>query len=67
MSKFGAYLKTKDFRKTILLASGAVIVVVLIAFFSLGRIRNSPRALRLRTYKRDPARELLGRTGCEGD
>ena len=36
MSKFGAYLKTKDFRKTILLAVGSVIVVVLIAFFSLG-------------------------------
>jgi beta-lactam-binding protein with PASTA domain len=35
MSKFGAYLKTKDFRTTILLAIGSVIVVVLIAFFSL--------------------------------
>jgi beta-lactam-binding protein with PASTA domain len=35
MSKFGSYLKTKEFRKTILLAIGSVIVVVLIAFFSL--------------------------------
>jgi eukaryotic-like serine/threonine-protein kinase len=35
MSKFGAYLKTKDFRKTILLAIGSTIVVVLIAFYSL--------------------------------
>lgn len=35
MSKFGAYLKTKDFRKTILLAIGSVIVVALIAFYSL--------------------------------
>jgi beta-lactam-binding protein with PASTA domain len=35
MSKFGAYLKTKDFRKTILLAIGSVIVVTLIAFYSL--------------------------------
>ena len=35
MNKFGAYLKTKDFRKTILLAIGSVIAVVLIAFFSL--------------------------------
>ena len=36
MSKFGAYLKTKSFRNTILLAIGSVIVVVLIAFYSLG-------------------------------
>jgi beta-lactam-binding protein with PASTA domain len=36
MSKFGAYLKTKSFRNTILLAIGAVIAVVLIAFYSLG-------------------------------
>lgn len=36
MSKFGAYLKTKSFRNTILLAIGAVILVVLIAFYSLG-------------------------------
>jgi len=35
MSKFGSYLKTKDFRKTILLAIGATIAVVLIAFYSL--------------------------------
>jgi beta-lactam-binding protein with PASTA domain len=36
MNKFVAYIKTKDFRKTILLAIGSVIAVVLIAFFSLG-------------------------------
>jgi beta-lactam-binding protein with PASTA domain len=36
MSNFGAYLKTKQFRNTILLAIGSVIVVVLIAFYSLG-------------------------------
>jgi len=35
MSKFGSYLKTKEFRKTILLAIGSVIVLVLIAFYSL--------------------------------
>lgn len=35
MSKFGSYLKTKDFRRTILLALGSVIVVALIAFYSL--------------------------------
>jgi beta-lactam-binding protein with PASTA domain len=33
---FFAYLKTKSFRNTILLAIGSVIVVVLIAFYSLG-------------------------------
>jgi beta-lactam-binding protein with PASTA domain len=36
MSKFVDYLKTKSFRNTILLAIGAVIIVVLIAFYSLG-------------------------------
>lgn len=36
MSKFGDYLKTKSFRNTILLAIGTVIVVALIAFYSLG-------------------------------
>lgn len=40
MSKFGAYLKTKEFRKTILLAIGSVIAVVLIAFFSLSFYTN---------------------------
>src|SRR5476649_1203877 len=35
MSNFWAYLKTKSFRNTILLAIGSVIVVVLIAFYSL--------------------------------
>ncbi len=40
MNKFGAYLKTKDFRKTILLAIGSVIAVVLIAFFSLSFYTN---------------------------
>jgi beta-lactam-binding protein with PASTA domain len=35
MNKFGAYLKTKSFRNTLLIAIGSVIGVVLIAFFSL--------------------------------
>src|SRR6202012_1373717 len=35
MSKFGAYLKTKDFRKTILLAICSVLFVVFVAFFGL--------------------------------
>lgn len=36
MNKFWAYLKTKSFRNTILLAIGSAIVVVIIAFYSLG-------------------------------
>lgn len=36
MSNFVAYLKTKSFRNTVLFAIGSVIVVVLIAFYSLG-------------------------------
>jgi beta-lactam-binding protein with PASTA domain len=36
MNKFWAYLKTKSFRNTILFVIGAVIIVVLIAFYSLG-------------------------------
>jgi eukaryotic-like serine/threonine-protein kinase len=36
MSNFGAYLKTKSFRNTVLFAIGSVIVVVLVAFYSLG-------------------------------
>ncbi|MBS1532209.1 MAG: PASTA domain-containing protein [Bacteroidetes bacterium] len=35
MSKFGSYLKTKNFRNTILLAIGSTIVVLLVAFYSL--------------------------------
>jgi beta-lactam-binding protein with PASTA domain len=35
MSKLGSYIKSKDFRKTNLLAIGAVIVLTLVAFFSL--------------------------------
>ena len=36
MSKFGAYLKTRQFRNTILLVICSVIGIVLIAFFGLG-------------------------------
>jgi beta-lactam-binding protein with PASTA domain len=35
MSKFGAYLKTKDFRNTILMIIGSVILLLLIIFFGL--------------------------------
>ncbi|WP_259069854.1 PASTA domain-containing protein [Mucilaginibacter sp. X4EP1] len=36
MNKFWAYLKTKQFRNTIILAAGSVLVVILVVFFSLG-------------------------------
>ncbi|WP_428331080.1 PASTA domain-containing protein [Mucilaginibacter sp.] len=36
MSKFWAYLKTKQFRLNAILAIGSIIIVVLIVFFSLG-------------------------------
>jgi len=35
MSKFWAYLKTKQFRANLLLAIGTVVVIAMIAFFSL--------------------------------
>ena len=36
MSKFWAYLKTKQFRNTLLMAIGSLLLVILIVFFSLG-------------------------------
>ncbi len=36
MSKFWAYLKTKQFRNTLIMAIGSLLLVILIAFFSLG-------------------------------
>jgi beta-lactam-binding protein with PASTA domain len=36
MSKFWAYFKTKQFRNTLLIAVGSVLVVIFIIFFSLG-------------------------------
>ncbi len=35
MSKFWAYLKSKQFRANFLLAIGSVVVIVMIVFFSL--------------------------------
>ncbi len=36
MSKFGSYLKTRQFRNTLLMALGSLFVVILIIFFCLG-------------------------------
>jgi len=36
MNKFQAYLKTKHFRNNLLMAIGAVVLVLMLAFFSLG-------------------------------
>ncbi len=51
MNKFWAYIKTKDFRKTILMAIGSVIVVVLIAFFSLSFYTNHGEGIPVPTLK----------------
>lgn len=40
MSKFGAYLKTKHFRNTLLMAIGSVILIVLVIFSSLNFYTN---------------------------
>ncbi len=55
MNKFGAYIKTKDFRNTILLAIGSVIVVVLIAFFSLSFYTNHGEGIPVPQLKGLPA------------
>lgn len=68
MNKFGAYIKTKDFRKTILLAIGAVIAVVLIAFFSLSFYTNHGEGIPVPTLKgmlADNAIKLLEDQGFE--
>ena len=68
MSKFGAYLKTKDFRNTILLAIGSVIAVVLIAFFSLSFYTNHGTGIpvpKLIGLSSDNALEMLEAQGFD--
>ena len=68
MNKFVAYLKTKDFRKTILLAIGSVIAVVLIAFFSLSFYTNHGEGIPVPVLKgmlADNAIKLLEDQGFE--
>lgn len=66
MSKFGAYLKTKSFRYNLIGAIVTVIVVVLIAFFSLGYYTNHGSGIpvpKLKGEKIDRAMALLKEQG----
>ncbi len=68
MNKFIAYIKTKDFRKTILLAIGSVIAVVLIAFFSLGYYTDHGTGIpvpKLKGMSADNAIKMLEDQGFE--
>lgn len=62
MNKFGAYLKTTAFRNTILAALGTIILVVLIAFFSLSYYTRHGEGIPVPSLKGlsvDRAMELL--------
>jgi beta-lactam-binding protein with PASTA domain len=66
MSKFGSYLKTKNFRNTILLAIGSVIVVTLIAFYSLDWYTRHGSGIpvpKLTGMSIDKAQEILKQQG----
>jgi beta-lactam-binding protein with PASTA domain len=66
MSKFGAYLKTKSFRTNIIMAIITVIVVVLIAFYSLGYYTNHGSGIpvpKLKGQSVDHAMALLKEQG----
>jgi beta-lactam-binding protein with PASTA domain len=66
MSKFGAYLKTKSFRYNLLGAIVTVIVVVLIAFYSLGSYTHHGTGIpvpKLKGEKIDHAMALLKEQG----
>jgi hypothetical protein len=59
IKKFGTYLKTGSFRKNLLLAIGSVIVVVLIAFFSLGFYTNHGAGLPVPILKGLPVENAI--------
>jgi beta-lactam-binding protein with PASTA domain len=66
MSKFGAYLKTKSFRYNLLGAIVTVIVVVLIAFYSLGSYTHHGDGIpvpKLKGEKIDHAMAMLKEQG----
>jgi len=66
MSKFWAYLKTRAFRANFIIAIGSVIVVVLIAFFSLGYYTNHGSGIPVPKVKGltvDRAMEILKEQG----
>ena len=68
MNKFWAYLKTKQFRNTLLMAAGSVILVFLIAFFCLGIYTRHGSGIpvpRLKGLSADRAIALLKDQGFE--
>jgi hypothetical protein len=66
MSNFWAYLKTRQFRNTILLVVATVIGIVLIAFFSLSSYTRHGQGIPVPTLKGlnvDKAMQLLKEQG----
>jgi beta-lactam-binding protein with PASTA domain len=66
MNKFWAYLKTKSFRNTLLLAIGSVITVVLIAFFSLGFYTNHGSGIPVPNLKGMPIERAISILNDQG-
>jgi len=68
MNKFWAYLKTKQFRFNLLMAIGSVVLVVLLAFFSLGLYTRHGSGIpvpQLKGLKIEQAMALLKDQGFE--
>lgn len=68
MSKFGAYIKSASFGKTLLFAAGTVLAVVLIAFFSLNYYTRHGSGIpvpKLKGLNIDRAIQLLDEQGFE--
>ena len=68
MSKFGAYLKTKNFRNTLLLALCSIIVVIMLIFYSLGWYTRHGSGIpvpQLKGMEIDRAMDLLKEQGFE--
>ena len=68
MSKFWAYFKTKQFRNTLLLAVGSVLLVIFVVFFSLGAYTRHGQGIpvpQLKGMQVEKALELLKDQGFE--
>jgi len=68
MSKFWAYFKTKQFRNTLLMAIGSVLLVLLLIFFSLGAYTRHGQGIpvpQLKGMQIEKALELLKGQGFE--
>ena len=68
MSKFWAYFKTKQFRNTLLMAVGSVLLVLLLIFFSLGAYTRHGQGIpvpQLKGMQVEKALDLLKDQGFE--